>query len=451
MASNQLIYENLVKAMNQAKPVHFEWSAEWLINGKTHAIPMFHAKHDNWDLISAAAPDCYAELRVKPTDYANLLVPNKDRLRIKITKRRTDSHGVADTVNPGISQIFVAFLETAKDMKVTSNLRHSDSGGEEDDLVGYIPIYVNIIEEEYYFYRLIEGAGVIRGDQRPSGGVTVEEALKYMLTRSDVYGHTVNATVASPDNTRVYPQMLIPQKPSIRLIDFPEWLQTKKGIYTLGAGAFFHKSMFYVFPLFDYTRFKKSKRTLTVVFLPKDEYPSIDNSYILEGEHVFIFGTGNVEHLDNTERSLNNTGNAYRYVKASQLPMDFYDIVDGKPSIPKGKNAVYTVVKERENGINTYANSDSAITDNPFNEISKISQCLSAALSFRWEAANLDLIYPGIPAKILYKDKGRLVSIMATLTMLKAITTKGTESMSDRRYLTTVELVFSCQTQSESV
>ena len=161
----------------------------------------------------------------------------------------------------------------------------------------------------------------------------------------------------------------------------------------------------YIYPPYDTTRFTKAKRVLTIINLQADRYPNPERSYRLNGDNVILLSTSQVIHVDKSEEAMLNGGNGVRFADASAMMKSAVKVEGNKAIFDKSENASEFIFEERETGLNMVMESQTKITGNKNFEYSKLAAKNGGIFQCTWENANLDVLTPGMPTKILYMEK----------------------------------------------
>lgn len=424
ISDNKALFEKVMSIGDAGNPVHFTWTAEILIGNtviKAHALKEFARIADyvknKFDVI-------HTTLMVTNTIYVGDIIPNKDSLQIRITRHGRAREGGILSGARSDSHTFDAFMLK----KGSPSLAGGTEGGAMGEMGAFAEIRFQLLPRGLTEFRLVEQAGVFRN-------VTMTNLLKGLLTQplQSLKGKSLPVTVAEGDNTRTFRQFVIPT--GIKLIDLPTYIQIERGMYSSGIGYYLDNAGWWLYPLTDFNRFNKVKRTLTIVYVDNEEMVGNDTSYFHNGDNLVIL-VNNPSYTDSSEAALNNIGNGIRYVQQSNLLDQFRDHVEGEGIVPPGRNIRQSVAEKRPNGLNNFITPVTKFSDNPFLHMSNISPALCGKLSATWAFSRPDLLYPGMPVKYLYKDKGEVVSRTGTLTGHVSQTTSKQSSTTDNRYIT---------------
>lgn len=228
------------------------------------------------------------------------------------------------------------------------------------------------------------------------------------------------AATEPPKEIKVKPQLII--KPT-NVLDLPTYLQKHcGGIYNHGIGCYFYNTFWYIYPLYDCTRYDRAKRTLDIAVLPQQQTIGIDKTYAYVNNRAFILITAEFQETDNRDVKMLNKGNGVRFSNATVMFDEFTTRGGNKATTDITKNVSQFVLSERETGDQYAPFSDNEITDNVAQELSKLSARMGTEVTMRWKYANPDILYPGMPVKVHFPVEG---GVKERLGVLLAIQTYG--------------------------
>lgn len=212
--------------------------------------------------------------------------------------------------------------------------------------------------------------------------------------------------IVDPDNTKRIANLIIPS--GMRAAMIPSFLQEKShGVYNSGLGTFFQRyngeAFWFVYSLYDPTRFEDDVGRMVIFSVPKDKLPGIDRTYRQDGKIVYVVATG--------DRSFRDTGNIVDVNEGIGFRMTDAGAMMRKPVImteegPKADRArLNTEVAGRERADGNYFSPVVTQSVNPFIQLSSLAQRQLGRLEIAWENSDPDLIYPGMPIKYVFMDK----------------------------------------------
>lgn len=244
--------------------------------------------------------------------------------------------------------------------------------------------------------------------------------------------------VVEPDNSERIKHVNIPHGTHITAV--PSYLQEKNnGVYNTAVGTYLQtfneKKIWFVYPLFKLNRFDSNVDKAIIYMLPSEKYISIDRTYNKEGNILNILATANKQYKDNSETSFMNQGSGFRMADARSF-MKKPAILNGSSAEASRVNLMHEVaVKDRNDGLNYAPLLPGGPSANPFKEYSKIAARSKGRFNFVWENANPDLLYPGMPCKVVYVEDGTMVELKGIIHHVHAFTSvQGQNALASNLY-----------------
>lgn len=201
-------------------------------------------------------------------------------------------------------------------------------------------------------------------------------------------------------NTEPRNQITIPHGTPLKQI--PDLLQNQDGgVYATGLGCYLQNQYWYLFPLYDTTRFIKTPRSLTVLNVPSNRYFGAERTYRTTNQQIIVLATGNVAVLDTTAFDYLNAGNGLRFADARRLLTTFGVTDNNRMLIDRASNLFEVSAEKMKTDVNNFRWSDDRITSNPFKHYTAIAQKKGAYVNVEWMHGDSNLLYPGMPVKFL--------------------------------------------------
>jgi hypothetical protein len=437
------LFNKLVELRNSGiRPVVWDWSISFIVNGSTyHGLNLMSIDRLS-DFTKNYSDMIFVAVQVSQTVYNKVLLPNKDNIKVKLTKTANNIIGNSNRINNSYSETFNAFMTEPSSPFVMSS---TNKGGSElsDDASGFAEIVFQLVDTTTYETRLWESGGVYKA-------CTMDQLLRGILSTplTSLNGLTVNVDLVPADNKKQYYQTVIPN--GIRLTALPAFLQKKYGVYGSGMGAYIQKGQWYIFPLLNHQRFSKTTKTLTLLNVPKKDMGAADTSYIQAEDSLFVFATGDSVHIDKSEHLLNNAGRGVRYAIGANIVDGFRDADGSSNAVPSNRNMVSVNTEVSKTGLQNVHAAPGLMTDNPYVAMSNVATGMASMLIVNWEYSNPELLYPGMPVKVLYKSGETVQTLMGTLIAAKSKTSNWLANPTDRKYVTVTELSVLCERVSQN-
>lgn len=283
------------------------------------------------------------------------------------------------------------------------------------DLKGFVEVDFQLFDLSTECLRKVTVGGIWR---RTTGMDTVKailanESAKYKV-KEDPAIEKLN--FVEEDNKEKREHVMIPHTASLPLSTVARYVQsTCGGIYSAGINQFLQDKAWWVYPLYDTTRFDQEENTLTIFRVPQYRYNNIERTYRVDGDRLYVLATSNTEFKDTTNVRYLNEGNGVRFADARRyFADDLVEAKDNKAVAHRNKLVHEFVSEEVPAGNNVYVSKD-AVNANPFVEYSKLARRKGSIYMFAWENCNLSLVRPGMMVKIVYIKGDEIVELQGCL------------------------------------
>lgn len=380
----------------------------------TTVIPIFRVASLNRreDYVEAYAEEILIELVIGADDYNSLVRDNADKLKINlIINMQIPGH------EPDITRMTMrAFLKNTDDTRLTQNTTGQLNSKESSKL-----------QMANYQFQLMDLAIEQMRTMETGGNYPVTSAASVLRVLLGGAGASLELPLAQKPKA---PEMVEPDtnvikntvvvKQGTNLCDLAGYLQEHYGLYNTKLGSFYHDLSWYIWPLYNTKRFELARRTLTLINVPHDRFPNIENTHAVRGSSVVILLTGESKLDDSTNRQQYNEGNGTRAIRASAMSGDEGRTVDkGQVILQRSESNTEIKTNDRRNGVN-YVPSSGEVTDNTQRVLSRTATVNGTTGQFTWDSSNPSLLLPGMPVKYLYLKGDQVVQRYGVLT--------GTES-----------------------
>lgn len=403
-------------ARNGANPVFNLYSAQ------------IHLKDRDLDVIKIISIDIKRDYEMNYTDemilsvmlpfgkYAKRLYPERNNLEITIRcKPMLEMGGNEDTNKAPVLERYVAILMNQGNPLIEgddSNIPSEDAL----DLSRLETVDFQLIPKSVDQMRMKSVGGVYRG-------TTTEDMVKTVVTREsqlldlpkELLPEGVEMVPANNKSKRDH--IVIPH--GTKLVNLPPYVQEKcGGIYSSGLGFYYQDKHWYLFPLYNTERFEDSLAKVTIINVPGNKLGGIERTYRRDGDNVIILATGEAQFKDISDQQQLSQGNGVRFADASKFMDGFVQTKDNKTIAARGENVNEVMTVERASGHQNVHVSSSRISSNAFKEYSALAMRDGSLMNLLWENADPDLIFPGLPIKILYMEDDQIREL--TGVVLKA-------------------------------
>jgi hypothetical protein len=384
-------------------------------------------------------------VQVNKSVYSKLMEINRNLLKIELTKKSTSYTGSTE-VGPSImyTQLFDAYLPHISSEAVKS-LDGGFTGDYRDDMTNLVELDVQLLEEGFAEFSKMDIGGVYPNTD-------LENLIKNLMTiplktLKNAKEQSYRVDIVKPDNDKVYYQLRMDSGHA--LPELPGRLQKSQGLYATGCGYFLQRKCWYVWPLFHIKRFDKVSKKLIIINVPPNEMLGNNQSYAQFENVLYIYATGDTNHIDMSDSSKLNKGTAIRYVKMENLADKFVSVKNGKATIDAGRNLVTMSFDDKEKEVSAIKPVEGMVSSNPWDDTSKLVSGFGSVIEVQWEYSDPSLLYPGMPLKFIYK-KGKVpYSIMGTLIGVHTAIKTVLQSPTDKRYISHSVLSLYCESATK--
>jgi hypothetical protein len=429
-------YSAVLNSINETpNPVHHRIEFDIVAGGQVYKAISLVEINDERNFIANYCGSTTVVLSMTQEMFNKVVLPNKDDIRL--IRRKLDIGEISNEVLPS-SKLKVKTL--AATLLMTTDPALQGAAPVDDGMV--LSQYVfSVLELAVDQLRLTQAGGTFRYtttlDIARAMYTSTSKGLK-LPKEEMVLGVTCEPSdVTEPPKCTVVP-------PEVKLVDLVDYLQSKcGGIYNQGAGLYFQDRSWFIYPLYNTTRYKKAKYAADIVVLPPNQALGSDRTYVIKDSRLFIAATAGVRQSNPQEIEYLNSGNGVRFVNASSFNESPVKVAGNKATTKLNENTAHISVKDRKAGLQSAPFSSSRITDNIANELSKVAARSGQILHIPWQNCDPDLIIPGMPCRILFSDGSKDRELYGTILGIQSHTRLSSPGITGVRYTTSsVLLVF---------
>lgn len=332
-------------------------------------------------------------------DFQYDVIPNRDNLLVELAyvplKYNSSS---PDPARKTEVKRYRAILMTEANNAVT-NKNAQTSSREALNQLSMISVAVQLIEEAAYRINMMSYGNGLR---QCTTMMAIQEVLGSTIT---TVGTQVSKTVQGINfqegyNTSIRTAMDFPD--GILLKDIPHYIHEQEGgVYPTGFGRYFQDGYWYIYPLYDSTRYRKNTRVLKVINVPNDRYQGAERTFKVDEQHVTVLATGDASSLDHGLADNLKQGNGLRFGDVTKLLGEFGTAKDNRTLIDRASNIYEVSTGLLETGMNNVRWAYDRATSNPFKQYSEMARRRGMALKLQWYHGDSDLLYPGMPVKFI--------------------------------------------------
>lgn len=444
MLNDKLIFEEYLRMANRPLPrVFWKLEAELIAGGRRIVLRNIKSRDTVRDYEKQFADESYLVTQVGMATYKDLIIPRIDDLKIRLTKIVQNDKGLPLAGAPKVVYVYDAHLLDPQDIDMSSPSRGYESQAI-NEISQLVTASFQLTEPKLTEMRLADVSGTYYNKDLKS---ILQGLMSYDLGETkgpdalaaNGYSGVRGVDVVTPTNGKVYEHLTI--NTGTKLTQLARFLQEEKGVYAAGINRYYQNGKWYLYPLYDYSRFNSTKKTLTIINIPQDEMMSPERSYDVRADNLFIVATGKTTMLDESESVAKNIGTGLRFTRASSLIDGMTKSKDNKctPNIAES-NQAFSIEKRRD-GLTNAPYSSRGMTDNPYPEISEMAKGQGTTIKVNWENSKPDLLYPAMPVKFLYMRGTEIKTAMGTLLGVRITEAPGTGNLTDNDYRTSCSLV----------
>lgn len=381
-------------ATNQTQSsIHVTYSAIFITPGGSINSLGVVGKAERGDFAAEHAEDMTLRVRLQPSTYTDYIIPYRDNLMVQL---------VSSDANNRVVKEYTAIPLTPGDPKTTGS--HSGLA----DLTG-----VSALTFQVYDFQLLDPLYTTLKDQIVSGITMmgkVDTTISYLLdaytkqyaTNENYQGIVMEYPV---DNDQTYSVIVVPEGTS--LPSLPNFIQNseKYGVYSKGLGCFFKQGRWWIYTLFDVTRFDRHPSPIDIYRLPSDKIPTLDKTFFVNDNGLTILATGDCEYNDQGDISRQESGLGARLILSSKVAGETGSYYNAGRSIQTRADSMAEFqVTQRASG-DDYTPVVRTPTSNPYKYASAVSANEGIIVTLEWQNSDTGFIEPGCPCRYLVVDE----------------------------------------------
>jgi hypothetical protein len=367
--------------------------------------------------------------------YVYKIHANRDKLYCTLIKKYiSESNDSEDSRKDILTEQFKVILLN-KETAPTIGQGVETTDEESLDLVSLVDVDLQLIPLSIEKIRKIQVGGIYSNTKLDSliSTLITNESSKINV---DADQKLVGVDITPISNNDSKRSIVVPH--GTLLIDVADYLQKRIGVYNASIGSYIQDKFWYIFPLYDTSRFEDIKDTLTVFILPKKKFHNVERTYLYKNGSRRILVTGQTAFKDDNGTRFLNQGSGSRSTDAATLMGEGSKTKDNKTIVARGKlNTEYVVDKNA----NYAPVSSDKITSNPFTSLSQVNFRGGGEFRAVWQNCDPNFLKPGIQTKILYDDEGKIKELYGVLIQVTYLSIP-LGGMIGTRYSNQAELVF---------
>lgn len=380
-------------------------AAQVLVNKQWLKPQRLDIWHLHRDYVRGFGDTLVVEMMIGIGTYTYQLIPNRDDLMVEISYLPLNENSDVQRGDVrSTTRRYHAIMMNQDNHALVG--KHSQAT---DELTlnqsGFRQVQMQLVDEITYKARM----HTVGRNFRKSSPMN---ALQYLLTETiTTFGGSDSKKVQGVNitggfNTEVRNQVTI--RHGMPLMEVCDFLQDKEGgLYPTGAGMYMQDNFWWIYSLYDTALFKKAKRTLTILNVPKDRGYGAERTYRTTENTVTIIAAGDAASLDQSLLAKLNQGNSFRIADARKL-LDFGVVKDNKMLIDRATNVFEVVGSAMKNGLNFTPWAEDRATSNPYPHYTEMAKRNGQYIKVEWMHGDSDELEPGMAVKFLTVDNNFL-------------------------------------------
>lgn len=382
------------------KAVHWRYRLTFILDGDEYPASKVREINIDRDYTLTLGDVVMAEIEIEEEVYLRTLYPERERLMIQMMK--IPVAGLDDIDEEPVGEITISLwrpvIEASSDETFEQNHPVSSDPLTQSQR-GFRTLVVQLIHPALDHVRKKWLGGVFPN-------VTSADLLKGLLTHTattqpveEPY-RVKGVDMVPPDIEHPRETIVLPH--GTRISTLHKTLQAEHGgIYQSGIASYIQNDRWYVFPPYHLKRFDREPRSLTLINLPPNQAPGIERTYHVKDNAVMALLTDRTEEIDDTEFQELNQGNGVVYLKAATVMEGFGKTSNNKFEVSRSKNIRQYGLRARKTNENYQVMAGERISDNDAVQASRLARRNGRHVVVSWQNSDPDVLYPGIPVRIL--------------------------------------------------
>lgn len=402
------------KMVNEIYPVNYKWYCLIKAGDQAYAPIETTTVDIVSDFENKFADEIIVEVVMGAGTYQHAIYPKKNDLTITLFRRTLNE---TKEIESGLYQYIEkqelrAIILDTRSTVISEGDTYNLSQGQ-GDLNNLMTVRFQVLDKAVEQLRGKTCGGVFR--ETKAGDV-----LNYMLTQLskeiqvDKENRVKGVQMVPLNNSEPQKHILIPH--GTPFLEMPEFLHEKcGGIYNAGFGFYLYRKQWFVYPLYDTTLFRKAKRGLTIINIPKDRMPGRERTYRLTERQLIVLATGDTVQRDQADIDQYNKGNGTRFTDARAIMENYATVKDNVATTLRRDTTHEYLLDKRKSGFSNVMLSPAKITSNPFLESSRLAARNGSRVVCVWENSDPSYLEPGMAVRYQFVRNGTIFEIHGVL------------------------------------
>ncbi|MGI9213781.1 MAG: hypothetical protein ACR2HF_15045 [Methylococcaceae bacterium] len=365
----------------------------------------------------------FADFILPMGDYAKRLYPHRVNLEMTLTRKPLYAVGGGKNkeAENEVERYKAIFLPNENQHVQGSDLTQYDKPSL--DLADVITVRLQLMNRCLEPLRIKSVGGVYKK-------VTAKDLLQTLLVTESqkvlVDGKPAidGMDLIEPNNPDSKAHVVVPHGTLIPAI--PTYIQEKLyGVYNAGIGTYLQsyqqKRLWFVYPLYDTTRFINDKKTKVIFYaVPEKDYPILEMTYRLNGDILYVMAQDKKRYLDMAETDQVSQGIGFRQADARAFMKKPIEVKKEGPEAVRNQLVCEVINKSRDDGLNFAPISDQRISSNPFIQYSAVAAREGGRVDLTWYYADPSLLFPGMACQYVYLDGEEIMRLNGVILKVYA-------------------------------
>lgn len=348
-------------------------------------------------------------------EYTYDLLPYRDNLIVDLTEiPLMDGQSTRNWDRRAGTKRYKAIIDMqGTDNTVLTNKSAAMTDKRQMDMIGMKSVVLTLIDEVCYKLMMVTIGTTLR--QMTTLDMLIWIHNYYFKKLFDGSNTRVESTnIWRQDfNPDIQHQIAFPD--GLPLKDVPKFLQNDEvGVYPTGLGRYYQDSRFYVYPLFDFTRYRKNARVLNIINMPNERFQGTEKTFLVTPNSVTIIATGNIKGDDLTTGNRIQYGNGVRFGDAKTLLTQGLT-KDNRLLLDRATNLYEVAGDPLAGGLNNVQWASERFSANPYKHYTEMAQQQGQSVNVQWFRGNVDLLDPGMPTRYQVLDGDTVRTYYGTL------------------------------------
>lgn len=391
------------------------------------------------DYVATVGDHIVIEFMIPLGDYIKLLYPYRANLELSVFKKPLLESGEADDSKKGItSERFKAVIIPESCPNIKSS-EYDNMTLQELNLMNVLTIKLQLLDRSLEPLRIKSVGSVFRQTTQKNliTSLLIGESNKVLVDGKKAID---GINMVEPDNNEKLEHIVLPSDTTITSI--PTICQEKlHGVYTGSMGTYLQtykdKKLWFVYPIYNTKRFNTNVDKIVIYAVPRLQFPSVERTYRVEGNVLYVIATSNKAYKDSGEADLMNGGSGFRMADARAFMGKPIQMTKEGPKMLRAYLNNEVAISSREDNLNHAPIADRDISCNPFAQISKILRRNGARIDVSWENGDPSLIYPAMPCEYVFLEKETIKRIQGVVVFNHAYTQLDGTGIQTKAHVTT--------------